>query len=553
MSGTRIDRRGALGLFGAAAAIPGSAVAAPRAAQTAAFRHGVASGDPTMRGAVLWTRVTTTGNADVAVRWSVAESEDGRPIESGQARARAARDWTIKVEPKRLQPGREYWYWFEAAGIRSPVGRFRTLPEGKLDSLVLALTSCQLYGNGFFNAYAAIAQEPALDAVLFLGDYIYEYEPFDYGGENARKLNRVVEPDHEIVSLTDYRARHASYKLDPDLQAAHARAAWIAVWDDHEVANDGWLSGAENHTPASEGDWAKRKAAAMQAYFEWMPIRDPQPGKPAEAIQRAFRFGDLATVVMLESRLLARSEQADQVFKPVDAASIGKVLAERNRPERELIGEAQRKWIEGELKRSVAAGQPWQVIGSQVVVARVPGPQLDKIFGAERVAAMLAALPQDLAETVRRSDAGFKAGLPYNLDAWDGYPAARERLYRSFSAAGSHPLVVSGDSHAFWANNLSNDAGELVASEFGTSGITSPSVGDSLPGIPLGRLLEQAAPEVAFCDQSAKGYIRLTLTPAKAAADYVAVPIDTRPAPPRTLARFEREAQASGQALKRVT
>jgi alkaline phosphatase D len=550
MTQIRIDRRGALGLIGAAGALPSAALAATEA-KDVAFRHGVASGDPTPRGAILWTRVTTA-NADVPVRWSVAESEGGRAIESGTAQARAARDWTVKVEPKRLKPGREYWYWFEASGVRSPVGRFRTLPEGSLDQLVLALASCQLYGNGYFNAYAAIAQEPALDAVLFLGDYIYEYEPFDYGGENARKLNRVVEPDHEIVSLADYRARHASYKSDPDLQAAHARAAWIVVWDDHEVANDGWLSGADNHTPATEGDWGKRKAAAMQAYFEWMPIRDPQAGKPPEAIERSFRFGNLATVLMMESRLLARDEQADAKFKPTDAASIAKTIAERNRPERELIGEAQRGWIERELTRSVAAGEPWQVVGSQVVMARVPGPELDKLFGAQAAAAMLAALPAQIAEQVRRNDAGFKAGLPYNLDSWDGYPAARERLYQSFRKAGSHPLVVSGDSHAFWANSLKDDAGTLVASEFGTSAITSPSVGDHLPQVPLGMLLEKAAPEVDLCDQSAKGYIRLTLTPAKAAADYVAVPIATKTAAPKTIARFERPAKAPTTPIKRI-
>jgi alkaline phosphatase D len=474
-------------------------------------------------------------------------------VESGQTQARGARDWTVKVEPKRLRPGREYWYWFEAAGTRSPVGRFRTLPEGKLDQLVLALTSCQLYGNGFFNAYAAIAQEAALDAVLFLGDYIYEYEPFDYGGANARKLNRVVEPAHEIVSLADYRARHASYKRDPDLQAAHARAAWIVVWDDHEVANDGWLAGAENHTPATEGDWTTRKAAAMQAYFEWMPIRDPLPDRPMDAIQRAFRFGDLATVAMLESRLLKRDQQADAKFKPTDAASIAQTLAERVRPDRELIGEAQRTWLERELKRSVAAGEPWQVIGSQVVMARVPGPQLDRIFGAAQAKTMLAALPVEIAQQVTRNDAGFKAGLPYNLDAWDGYPAARERLYRTFQAAGSRPLVVSGDSHAFWANNLSNDAGALVATEFGTSAITSPSVGDHLPQVPLGTLIEKGAPEVAFCDQRAKGYIRLTLTPSTAKADYLAVPIESRPAHPRTIASFRRSADQRSAALTRVS
>lgn len=538
MSGPQIDRRAALGLFGATAALPAVAGAAPRLG-TISFAHGVASGDPTPKGAILWTRVTTDGDGSVPVRWMVAESEGGRPVESGTTEARGARDWTVKVEAKRLQPGRDYWYWFEAAGVRSPTGRFHTLPVGAAAQVVLALTSCQLFGNGLFNAYDAIAREASLDAVLFLGDYIYEYDPLDYGGTNARKLERLVEPAHEIVTLADYRQRHASYKRDPDLQAAHARAAWIVVWDDHETANDSWLSGAENHQSATEGDWKARKAAAMQAYFEWMPIRDPQPGKPWEAINRDFQFGDLATVLMLESRLLARSQQADEAVKPTDAAALARVLAERNRSDRELIGEPQRAWLERELKASVSAGKPWQVIGSQVVMARVPGPQLDKLFGPDQAAAMLAALPEKIATQVRRNDAGFKAGLPYNLDSWDGYPAARERLYRSFRSAGARPIVVSGDSHAFWANNLADESGTAVACEFGTSAITSPSVGDNLPQIPLGALLEKAADEVIFCDQRAKGYIRLTLTPAAATADYVAVPIEAKPYAARTVASFE--------------
>lgn len=550
MREVRVDRRAALGLFGAAAVLPGAAVAAaaPKPGATA-FRHGIASGDPTSRGAVLWTRVSVEGSSAVPVRWSVAESESGPAVESGSSEALPSRDWTVKVEPKTLKPGREYWYWFEAVGVRSPVGRFRTLPQGRTAQLVLALTSCQLYGNGLFNAYDAIAREPALDAVLFLGDYIYEYDPLDYGGDNARKLNRIVEPAHEITTLADYRARHASYKLDPDLQAAHARAAWIVVWDDHESANDAGLSGAENHQP-QEGDWAARKAAAMQAYFEWMPIRDPQPGNSPAEIYRAFQFGDLATVLMMESRLLARAQQANEAFKPTDAAMLARTLAERDRTDRELIGKAQQAWIERELRASVRSGKPWQVLGSQVVMARVPGPVLEKLFGAQGAAAMLAGLPPEIAKQVTRNDAGFKAGLPYNLDSWDGYPAARERLYKSFKAAGSQPLVVSGDSHAFWANNLSDDSGALVGTEFGTSSITSPSVGDNLPQVPLGPLLTKASDEVEFCDQRSKGYVRLTLTPAAARADYIAVPIEAKPYQPKTIARFEKQPGLTSDPLK---
>jgi phosphodiesterase/alkaline phosphatase D-like protein len=158
-----------------------------------------------------------------------------------------------------------------------------------------------LYGGGLFNVYDAIAKQPTLDAVLHLGDYIYEYGADGYGADIARKIGRIVEPSHEILTLTDYRQRHAQVKRDANMQAAHARAAFICVWDDHEVANDDWIGGAENHDPAKEGDWKARKAAAMQAYFEWMPIRDPLPGRPWEAINRSFEFGDLATLAMVET------------------------------------------------------------------------------------------------------------------------------------------------------------------------------------------------------------------------------------------------------------
>lgn len=539
----RVSRRSALGLFGAGALAPSATIAAEPVA--VAFRHGVASGDPTTRGAILWTRVSPPAGhgAAVPVTWHVAEGD--RPVESGQAEARPARDFTVKVEPGKLRPGRDYTYWFEANGTRSPVGRFRTLPEGHTADAVFAVVSCQLYPGGFFNAYRQIAGLERLDAILHLGDYIYEYGREGYGGEMGRKLAREVDPPHEIVTLADYRTRHAQYKADPDLQAAHARAAMIAVWDDHETANDSFTTGAQNHQPATEGDWAKRKAAAMQAYFEWMPIRDPVPGRPWEAINRSFQFGDLATLAMVETRLLARSQQADALVGKTDPAAILKV---RDDPSREMLGAEQRRWLEGELAASVKAGRPWQVLGNQVVMARVPGPIPDQLLPADQLAAVKAS-PH--AKMVDDAVAGYRAGLPFNLDSWDGYPPARERLYESFRRAGSRPIVLSGDSHAFWANALADDAGAAVASEFGTSAVSSPSPGDSLAGLPLGQMLEAAGEEVLFCDQRAKGFILLTLTPERAAADYVAVStITDRTHTAATLARFE--VAASDRVLRKV-
>lgn len=521
-----INRRHALTVLGSGAVL---ALPAGTAAQATAFSfaHGVASGDPHADGAVIWTRVTVAGAADVPLTWHV-ETDDTRALQSGKASAQAARDHTAKVEVTGLHPGTEYRYWFEAGGVRSPVGRFRTLPRGTVADAVMAVVSCQLYPGGLWNAYDAIAKEPRLDAVIHLGDYIYEYGVEGYGAEIGKKLGRLPEPAHEIVSLADYRMRHAQVKSDPDMQAAHARAAFICVWDDHEVANDSWLSGAENHQPETEGSWQKRKAAAMQAYFEWMPIRDPQSGQPWAAINRSFDWGDLATLVMVETRLLARSNQVAPKGAAPEPADYVPMMAERALPNREMLGRNQAAWVEERLTASVKAGKPWQVLGNQVVMARVPGPDLS---GADW-AAKLAKLPQALRTRLAAAQASFKAGLPFNLDSWDGYPAARERLYASFRRAGSRPIVLSGDSHAAWANDLHDEGGRLVAAEFGTTAISSPSYGSVLPGI--GTAIEQGAPEVRFCDQDNKGYLLLTLDRKAARAEFkvvstvLAKPYDTR-------------------------
>ncbi|MYL97161.1 alkaline phosphatase [Novosphingobium sp. FGD1] len=551
----RVNRRAALAALGAGAVLPQMASAARQAGGT--FDHGVASGDPHSAGAVLWTRVTPadgTGSDAIPVRWHVTAGEGGKPVESGTAHARAARDFTVKVEPQGLKPGLEYRYWFELAdGTRSPTGRFRTLARGHAEKVVLAVVSCQLYPGGFFTAYDDIARQESLDAVVHLGDYIYEYGADGYGAGIGQKLGRVVEPAHEIVTLADYRIRHAQYKRDASLQAAHARAAFICVWDDHETANDAWTGGGENHQPATEGDWSARKAAAMQAYFEWMPIRDPRGGDPWEAINRSFDFGDLASLMMVETRLLARSEQAGFKGETPGASQIAGVLAERNRADREMLGEPQRAWLEKELAASVAAGKRWQVLGNQVVMARVNGPDMAKLFGAEKAAAMIGTLDPATRAQVEASQVGFRAGLPYNLDAWDGYPAARERLYRSIRKTGATPLVLAGDSHAFWANELKDDAGAPVGVEFGTSAISSPSVGDAIPALPLGDLLEKVSPEVRFCDQRAKGYIRLTLTHEGAQGEYVAMSSIFEPkATARTIARVTVPAGGRTLQLERV-
>lgn len=532
----RLNRRGLLGVLGVGA-VAGASTASAQS-QPVQFLHGVASGDPDAHSAVFWTRVTPGGleSADIPVVLEIARDKafERMAHRATGLIASSARDFTVKhdLNGRGLEPGTEYHYRFVAGGVTSPVGRVKTLPAGATADVVLAVASCQLHPGGLFNAYDAVARLDRLDAVIHLGDYIYEYgaEPDDYGMGNGAMLSRLPQPPHEIVSLEDYRLRHAQYKSDPDLQAAHARAAFICVWDDHEITNDAWTAGAQNHQSDTEGDYATRKAAALRAYFEWMPIRET--GAPMrEAIQRSFQFGDLASLIMVETRLQGRSQQLtyarDLTFKPgPDGQPVPDLEAFRTKmsePGRDLLDDAQRDWIGRELSASKRAGQPWQILGNQVVMARVAGPNVAAMAPPEQVAALLASLPPAVRTEVERSTQLFKHGAAFNLDSWDGYPAARERLYQTFAEAGVQPVVLAGDSHSFWVNALDDASGQRRAVEFGTTSISSPSPGDAIPQFPLGQALAATNPEVLFCDQRSKGFVLLTLTPDAAKAELMAV------------------------------
>lgn len=521
----KIDRRKALALLGLGAATPAAAQGSAMAF-TVAFNHGVASGDPSQDRVVLWTRVTPSKpGADVPFTWTL-NPVDRRAggAKSGQGVTGPARDYTIKVDATGLDAGRAYTFEFEVLGVKSPMGRTRTLPAGKVDDVVLAVASCSLYPNGYFNAYQAIADLPRVDAVLHLGDYIYEYGgPGSYGMDSAVAGERPHDPPREIVSLDDYRRRHAQYKSDPALQAAHAKAPWVVVWDDHETANDSFLHGAQNHTPGAEGDWTARKAAALKAYFEWMPIREPASGGAlADAAMRSFHFGDLASLIMIETRLTARDQQVslDADAPEVDGKrDLTKLKAKLADPQRRMMGPQQEAWIGAELARSVQAGHAWQVIGNEVVMARV----MPAVPSKQLTPAQYAAIPEASKRRVARYEAAAGLGLPVGLDMWDGYPADRERLYDRFKAAKARPIVLSGDSHSFWANELHDAAGKRVACEFGATGITSPGAGEISPGINAGDLIAHANPEVVFNDQVSKGFVLLTLTREQAKGEMVAV------------------------------
>ena len=332
-----------------AAGLSAATLAAQTTPTAAVFAHGVASGDPLLNRVILWTRVSPGAAMEqVTVQWTMALDAGFRQIvQTGVTSTNVGYDYTVKVDVARLEPGTTYYYKFAALGAESPVGRTRTLPIGDVERVRMAVTSCSNYPYGFFNSYRMIARRADLDCVIHLGDYIYEYGEGEYG--TGAPLGRAPQPSREIVSLADYRERYAQYRRDPDLQEAHRQHPWIVVWDDHESTNDAWREGAQNHQPATEGDWSTRRAVATQAWFEWLPVRE-NPFLNSQ-IYRTFRFGNLMDLTMLDTRLAGRSEQV-AAASPLVAA-----------PGRSLLGAEQEAWLNQELLTSQARGARWRLVG----------------------------------------------------------------------------------------------------------------------------------------------------------------------------------------------
>lgn len=564
----KIDRRQALGLLGAGVAAPACSAAVPPPPPypgTVAFRHGVASGDPSATGAVLWTRVTplepeTPAMVPVTLFVGRGTGEDpSAPILVRQLQATQMRDFTVKVDLDQigavgLEAGTEHWFHFSVPGTsqRSPIGRFRTLPAGdSVDEVVWAVASCSLHPGGYFNAYQAIAELERVDAVIHLGDYIYEYgaEAGDYGMRTGLELNRIPDPPHETVTLADYRRRHAQYKADPQTQAAHARAAWILTFDDHEITNDPWAEGAQNHNEG-EGSWAERKTHALRAYFEWHPIREPGPGQPLhEAVRRSFPFGRVAALHMIETRLSARARQFEyeDILAPdgtIDRVRLGD-------PDRRLMGQAQLDWLGKAMRQDTA----WQVLGNQVLMARLVVPNLLEAVGPEVIEAAMPELADYQQRRLRQMAELGSVQAPLNLDAWDGYPAERERLYAAVRQAGARMIVLSGDSHAAWASTLHDGQGP-VGVEFGGTAISSPvpSYSRALPGAPMADLLIAASPDLDWCEFGPRGFFVLSLTPDRAECRMIGVSTIMEPEfEVEDRARFGVTSQADGMGpLERI-
>jgi alkaline phosphatase D len=459
------------------------------------FRHGVASGDPLSDRVILWTRISgTTPAARPGVRWEIARDEAFRQIAGrGELFTDASRDFTVKVDVPHLEPGTRYYYRFESEGERSPAGHTRTLPVGDVPRVRLALASCSNMPFGFFNAYRGIADRTDLDAVLHLGDYIYEYANGRYG--DGTTFGRASSPDREIVSLDDYRTRHAQYKTDPDLQDAHRLHPWIVVWDDHEFTNNAWRDGAQNHQPDTEGAWPPRRDAALRAYYEWMPIRDPGVGR-RPSIYRSFAFGNLADLVMLDTRLVDRDQEAprrEQIELIED-------------PARSILGSAQESWLFAELAHSKRRGATWQLLGQQVMFAPM-------------------------------APWGQPSG---NKDAWDGYRPARNRVLDFLSDQQiRNAVILTGDVHSSWAYDVTKDPWTgydaatgrgTTAIEIVTPAVTSPSGwGDAARAQERLKTLLADRPHLKWADGLSRGFVVLDLTQGAVQADWFFVDtIDTR-------------------------
>jgi alkaline phosphatase D len=524
---TPLRRRAFIQATGAslgALSLRGFAVDKPAAAH---FTHGIASGDPLADRVILWTRVLPgSGNAEtVPCTWQVATDDSfDTVVASGEAAARAEHDYTVKVDAAGLAPGTSYCYRFIANGVTSPVGCTRTLPVGAVSEFKMAVASCSNYPQGFFHAYRHIA-ESDIDVVLHLGDYLYEYPVGYYANPVAEnQFGRKVEPEHEILVLEDYRMRHGLYRTDPDLQAAHAAHPWITVWDDHEMMNDTWRAGAENHDEG-EGDFFKRIYAARRAYHEWMPIRTGPEGDQA-VIYRAFQIGDLADLMMLDTRLVGRDEQLDYA-KGIERAGSVEAFIKNDlyNPKRQMLGEEQEGWLQQALQRSEARGATWQVLGQQVLMGKLNIP----VIPPEELAKL--ELSEYARPRVAQTQQLAPYGLPSNLDAWDGYPAARERLFAMLSAHATNPISLAGDTHNGWAFNLTNQKGQAVGVEWGTPGVSSPGLENYVPLPPeqMQALLKGASPELAACDTSQRGWTEVTLTPGAATAQWRFVSSVTKP------------------------
>jgi alkaline phosphatase D len=481
------------------------------------FGYGVASGDPLADRVILWTRVNLDANAaPTSVQWELASDAAFTVlVASGTVATGADVDYTVKVDATGLQPGTAYWYRFRHEGETSRIGRTRTLPIGSVNQVRIAVFSCAAFPVGQFHVYADAANRGDIDVALHLGDYIYETGVSTAEQAVASLLDRKMNPSYETVTLSDYRARYAHYHTDADLRNMHAAMPMIAVWDDHELVNGIWKDGAEGHDPASEGSFTARRAAAAQAWREWLPVRVPDPANPLQ-IYRSFNFGQLATLHMLDARVLARD---------VPIGRDGYLAGAASDPARQILGQPQQDWLAAGLQASQAT---WQVVGQQVPMARmeVPLSVFDNFTQSALDDYITALNLAPSARTATQQALVDQPKIPMDLNHWGGYPAGRERLLAAAKAANSNLVVLGGDSHNAFASDLRDASGQGVGVEFDTPSVTSTGLELKYRDISrqfLADALVRIMPDLKFAETSHRGYLLLTLTPDSARGDWIFV------------------------------
>lgn len=475
----------------------GTTIAAPRFSAYP-FTLGVASGDPLPDGVVLWTRLAPdplNGGGmppvNVPVRWEVASDAAFRSVvKSGVTLATPGMGHSVHVDVRGLLPAREYYYRFEAGREVSRVGRTKTAPaRGAVIPLTFAFASCQDYQAGYYQAWRAMANED-LDFVLHLGDYIYEYAAEDTAVPGRQHKGP------EVSGLRSYRDRHAQYKLDADLQLAHARFAFIVTTDDHEVENN-YADDINENTETRTAAFLQRRANAYKAYYEHMPLRRTSlPQGPDMLLYRRLAYGNLAEINVLDTRQYRTNQPCGDGFRARCAESLSE--------KQTMTGQAQEQWLKAGLSAATARGTVWNIVAQQTILAEYD----------------------------------FLAGPPtmFNMDQWDGYVAARRRLLGYLDGAKiRNPVVLTGDIHSSWVFDLKTDFqnpnSKTVGAEFVGTSISS----DFLPGAES--LILSAAcdnPHLKFFEGESRGYVRCTLDRNRYKTDYRVLPpgaTKTRDAP----------------------
>ncbi|MEK2023533.1 alkaline phosphatase D family protein [Vibrio parahaemolyticus] len=485
------------------------------------FEHGVASGDPTQTQVIIWTRVTTAASY-VDVSWQVASDiEFLNVVQSGVFTTDTGRDFTVKVDVQNLNANSQYYYRFMVGEMRSEVGQTQTLPEDGVEKASMAVVSCANYPAGYFHVYREILnqhEQSPFDVVLHLGDYIYEYGTGGYASEDAAALGREPSKGTECITLDDYRKRYAQYRQDADLQALHAKLPMIAVWDDHELANDTWKNGAENHQD-DEGSFIDRRAAAAAAWTEWLPVRENTFSNML--IYRQFSFGNLVNLMMLDTRLVGRDKPLDYFsLSAPTMEAIGGLVAQSRNADRELLGTEQLAWLMKEFNTHDAK---WNVLGQQVLMSRMELPSsvmtaMFQLFTSTEEKKTEALLAVNTAITGYLADpSADPISLPYNLDAWDGYYVEREKVYQLVKASSGNFVCLAGDTHNAWASELKDVSNNPIGVEFATSSVSSPGLEEYLALDPVAiAQMEYTLPhlvsELKWADIKQRGFMRVTFT-----------------------------------------